>query len=270
MLDSFLTAMRQLSILPLGNKSSPSTSRQCDSLALYPLAGLALAVGPGLLLILAILVGFPPALAAALVIAALAVQTGLRHLSDLGRTANAMLSSRPALGSLEVLREKCSGSIGSCGATLILLLKFTALSALLGKNGNFSQAVPAFLLACAAGRWSAVIVACHCPYARPEGGEDEGLISCAGNREIRWALALMLGVFGVCLLLLLLGLQPFTDSFARMVLSITGASATALFAAAWFSRKLGGATRECLGATIEVCETLTLVLMTVGIFGSNS
>jgi adenosylcobinamide-GDP ribazoletransferase len=256
MLGSFFAALRRLSVLPLGDRPASDEGREEDAIALYPLAGLAVGVLPALGLLLGIF-GLRSPLPEVLAVVALAVVTGLRHLGELGRTAEGMVSDRPALGALEVMRDARTGAIGSAAVVLVLLVKCAALVSLNVKlGGSIVGLMLAVLLAACIARWAAVMMAYYSEYARPEGGTDEPLIAGAGRREIGWALVF---TAGAVLLLSLLGLG--TLGFFRGVLALAGCTLAAWFAAIYFSRRFGGVTGECLGAVIEAAEVLALVLI---------
>jgi cobalamin synthase len=267
MFSSFLAALRRLSIYPLGERSPEGIEgRESEVLALYPLAGLAVGAAPALVLIVAGLLGLQSPLAEMLAVAALAAVTGFRHLGELGRTVEGAISDRPALGALELMRDPRAGAAGAAAGTLVILAKFAALSALrvelAGSRSDLSGStvglVIAVLLAGCVARWAAVMLACESEYARPEGGEDEGLISRTGGRESRWALA-----FTVAAVVVLIAVGFRSLGFLRIVAALAGVSLMAWLAALYCARRFGGATGECMGAVIELAEVLALVLMSV-------
>ncbi len=255
MISSFFYALRRLSVLPIGERSSLSEGREGDALAFFPVAGLAVALFPAAMLVLAGRVFMSP-LPEALAVAALAAVTGAVHLSGLGRTTEAVLSGKPPLGALEVMREARSGMRGTAAVTLLLLVKFAALAALGAElGGSAAGPVLGLILAVCLARWAAVVLAVRSDYARPEGGGDEALIVRAGRRELRWSLApVVVAVLALGLLMGALGLW-------RAMLAMAGCALFAWAAALCFSRRLGGVTGECLGAVIEISEVLALVLM---------
>jgi len=262
MIRSMLMALRSLSVLPVGDDQGSIEGREGEVLAFYPLAGLAVGVLPALASILMI----QPPLPEALAVLVLAGVTGLRHLCQLGRTTEALVCGRPALGALEVMREPKAGVAGAAAVTLVLLVKFAALMSLRVELSGISSRLTfgataglllAVLLATSIARWAAVMVACYSDYARPEGGPDEPLIAGVGPRETRWALA---ATVSCTMLLCLLGWVGGLG-LSRGLIALFGCSAFAWMAAAWFTRRFNGSTGECLGAVIETCEALALVLM---------
>lgn len=258
MISSFFYALRRLSVLPVGERPPPPEGREGDAVALFPVAGLAVALFPAAVLVLAGLIFVPP-LPEALAVAALAAVTGAVHLAGLGRTVEAVLSGKPPLGALEVMREARAGAWGAAVVTLLLLVKFSALAALGAElGGSAAGQVLGLVLAVCLARWAAVVLAVRSDYARPEGGEDEALIAYAGGRELNWSLA------PVVVVVLVLGtLMSWPVGLWRAILAMAGCALLAWGAALYFSRRLGGATGECLGAVIELAEVLALVLMCV-------
>jgi len=78
-----------------------------------------------------------------------------------------MLSPRPALGALEVMREPRVGAAGASAVVLVLLVKYAALAALRGELGESTVGlVLALLLVGCLGRWAAVVLAAYSEYAR--------------------------------------------------------------------------------------------------------
>ncbi len=258
MLTSFLGALRRLSVLPVGEAPAESTNREAEELVFFPIAGLAVGVLPALSLVAFGLLGLPSPLPEALAVVALAIVTGLRPLSELGRTAEALASRRPALGALEVMRDTRVGAVGSAAIALLLLTKYAALVSLRSELGGSTVGlVLALLLATCIARWCAVVLASYSEYARPEGGADEALISAAGRREVWWAMILAVGS---TLVLCVLGwFGPL--GFLRGVLALAGCSLFAWFASLYVLRRFGGATGEALGGAVEIAEVLALALM---------
>lgn len=249
MISSFLSALRHLSVLPLGGERRPSAGREGDAAAFFPAAGLALALCPAAVLVLAARVlALPRPLPEALAVAALAAVTGGRHLAGLAAAVDAALSKRPALGALEAMREARAGAAGTAAVVLALMVKFAALQAL----GSPARQAVALLLAVPLARFAAVAVAARSDYARPDAGEDEWLVSCCGGRELRWAMMLLAPV------VLILG---WAAGPLQTVLAAAGCLLLAWSAAAWFARRFGGATGECIDAVVEAAEVLALVLL---------
>jgi adenosylcobinamide-GDP ribazoletransferase len=261
MITSFLAAMRRLSVLPLGERPAEPEGQEGDAVALYPLAGLAVGAVPALALVACRLIGLRPPLPEALAVSALALVTGMRHLGELGRTTEAMLSPRPALGALEAMREARLGAAGTSAVVLVLLVKYAALAALRGELGESTVGlVLALLLVGCLGRWAAVVLATYSEYARPEGGGDEAVFATAGSREVRWGLAF---AAAAVVALGILGFQTVGVFRALLTgaLALAAVSVFAWLAAVYFSRRFGGATGECMGAVIEVAEALVLVMV---------
>jgi adenosylcobinamide-GDP ribazoletransferase len=260
MLSSFFGALRRLSVLPLGQRPPESSGRENEELALFPVVGLAVGAVPALALVVCGLLGLSSPLPEVVALAVLAAVTGLRHLGELGRTGEALLCGKPALGALEVMRDTRVGAVGSALVVLVLLGKYAVLVSLrVELGGSTLGLVLAVMLAAGIARWCAVVLASYSDYARPEGGPDEPLIAAAGRREACWALV-MIVVIVLGLSLLALG-TPL--GFLRGVLALAGCSLFAWFASIYCSRRFGGVTGECLGALVEVTEVLALMLMCV-------
>jgi adenosylcobinamide-GDP ribazoletransferase len=123
---------------------------------------------------------------------------------------------------------------------LVLLLKWSALSALL----SVATLWP-LLLAPVAGRGAALLLLVTTPYVR-SGGIARDMLPRLQTRHALWvcaAVILLLGLFGLWLPLCLL---------------LAGAGLRLLML-----RRLGGTTGDTAGASIELIETLLLVLAVI-------
>jgi adenosylcobinamide-GDP ribazoletransferase len=234
-------ALAFLTRLPLARKIELGGSDIARSAPLFPLVGAAIgaAVGGG-----AILAGeaLPPLAAAVLALAVGALLTGALHLDALADTADA-LAGGSRERALEIMRDPRIGAYGAIALALDLLLKAAALSALVERDDAFLPLVAAAALA----RATAVPLACLLPYARPHRGVG-GVLS----GRVSVPMAIGTAMLAAALALLLLGWRG-----AAIVAAVT---AVTLALGLGYRRWLGGVTGDTLGATVEITETLVLLV----------
>jgi len=167
--------------------------------------------------------------------------TGGLHLDGLADSADGWMGG---LGSrertLEIMKDSHLGASGALVLILVLLLKWSALAALLS-----TATLWPLLLAPVAGRGAALLLLVTTPYARPDGIACE-MLPLLQRRHAFWVCAvviLLLGLFSLWLPLYLL---------------LVGAGLRWLML-----RRLGGTTGDTAGASIELVETLLLVLAVI-------
>lgn len=183
----------------------------------------------------------PPAPVDVLVVVALVVVTGALHLDGLADAADGLLGGRTPGQRLEIMRDVHAGTYGVVAIVCVLALKWAGLAAL-----PASVRVEALLLAPCLARF-AVVVAATLPYARPEGAG-------ASFRRQAWPWGVAVsGVMAAIASGALLGVGCATVvAFATAVPLALG----------WLAlRAAGGVTGDVFGATIEVTEALTLLLI---------
>ncbi|MEV4472752.1 adenosylcobinamide-GDP ribazoletransferase [Nonomuraea sp. NPDC049504] len=144
-------------------------------------AGRAMALAPGVGLVLGLAGGLPlvlfgerPLLAAALALALLALLTRALHLDGLADLADGLGSAKPADQALDIMKKSDIGPFGVVALVFTLLVQVTALVSV-SPPGDASHSAPyaryaALVTACLAGRL-ALTWACRAgvPAARPDG-----------------------------------------------------------------------------------------------------
>lgn len=182
---------------------------------------------------------WPPAVAAAIVVAADLAVTGMLHLDGLVDSADGLLGHLPEERRLAVMSEPTVGAFGVAAAGAVLLLRFAALA---------SMAPHAALTA---GLWCGsrtvmAVAARSVPYARPA-----GLVSAFTGGDWRPVAAYGVGaafVFGA-------GARGLAGAAAVAVALVAGGLVVAGGRA-----RLGGCTGDVLGAAGIVAETAGLVV----------
>lgn len=186
----------------------------------------------------------PPLAGAVLAVAATAMTTGAFHEDGLADTCDA-LGPHSREKALEVMRDSRIGTFGAVALWAVLTLKVAALSAL-SPHSFWPVLVAAHILA----RWSPLPLALWLPDARGAKGLGAGFASLINRRGLLAATVLM-----IAFLLALIGLP-------RSFWLLGGTLALLLLTARFYRRRFGGVTGDCLGATNQLVEALTLLLAT--------
>ncbi|WP_236203288.1 adenosylcobinamide-GDP ribazoletransferase [Pseudomonas protegens] len=235
----FWIALQFLSSLPVRLPGMPRPEELGRSLLFYPLVGLLFGV---LLWVLnAMLGGVPLLLHAALLLTAWVLLSGGLHLDGLADSADAWLGGfGDRERTLSIMKDPRSGPIAVVTLVLVLLLKFTALVALIEQQQGF-----ALLLAPLIGRGALLGLFLCTPYVRA-GGLGQSLADHLPRVAGRQVLGLSV------LACLLLG--GYSGLWAVLL-------ATVLFF--WLRqvmmRRLGGTTGDTAGAVLELLETAVLL-----------
>ncbi|HET6964232.1 MAG TPA: adenosylcobinamide-GDP ribazoletransferase [Acidimicrobiales bacterium] len=184
--------------------------------------------------------GFPPLVAAALVVGADLAVTGMLHLDGVVDAADGLLPPLDPARRLEVMAAPDAGAFGVGAAAILLILRWAALTAIR----------PGILLL--GGLWClsrtfAAAVARTQPYARPGGGLPDAFAGPA-----RWAVTVA-GLAGGAALVAGWKVGPGLAAAGSGL--VAGAGVVALA-----RRRIGGYTGDVLGAGVFVAETMGLVV----------
>ncbi len=232
-------ALGFLTVIPAMPREEVPPARWGAALGMFPLVGAliggaVLAVRAG-----ALVVGFSPALAAALALTAGTMLTGGLHLDGLMDAADGLLGGATPEQRLTIMRDERVGAFGVLAGGLTLLLKFAALQ---------HAAPEGVVLAAVWGRAVMAVAVVGFPYARPTG------LGAWWKQHARprhaWA---AVGVAG--LLTLAAGWKGLLAGLAVACL--------AWGTARWMLRRVPGLTGDLYGALGELSETLALILWTV-------
>lgn len=226
-------------LTPLGGPATPSPA----VLAWFPTVGAALGLALGGVWWAAAEI-WPPAVAAAVVVVADLVLTGMLHLDGLVDTADGLLPHLGRERRLEVMADPRAGAFGVGAAGAVLLVRWVTLSAL---------APSALLLG---GLWCAsrsamALTTTIVPYARPSGLASAFV--APGPRRRPTDVAVALGLAGA---VVLGALGRGRGGAAAVVALILVAAAVVAVA----RHRLGGFTGDVLGAAGMVGETAGLLV----------
>ena len=225
-----LAAIQFLTLIPAPSSAPPARA------AIYvPLVGALLGLGAGAIRVYTPL---PPAISALLALAFLVFVTGALHEDGLADVADAFRAGRSPDRILAILKDSRIGVYGAVALVLTLLLRWQAIEHL------DTLAIPALFAACSASRGAMVVLAA---VSRPL-GDGLGKAFCLGLRKP-----------DVVIVAIETAALPFIGGpvFGAVALA---ANALAIVAArAYFHRRAGGITGDCLGAMCQVSEILTLL-----------
>ena len=242
MLKSLRLAISFLTIFPVYQERAESQELG-RSVSYYPLVGLLLgALVAGLCYGLHRL-GLTLA-GDGLVVVALVVLTGGLHMDGLMDTADGLFSGRNLEQKLAIMKDSRVGAMGVMAFATVLLLKTVFLYEL-----SMGLKLTALILAPAAGRWAMVYGIIRFPYARQEG--LGGSLAQAGRCQLAVATLILLAAA-----LWLAG--PAGLGIAAFVL--LGTLATTRF----ISKCIGGMTGDTYGATGELIEVWTILIILIG------
>lgn len=211
------------------------------SVLFFPAVGLALGAacaGVGWLH----LAGFlPAAIAAALVVVLLALVTGGLHLDGLADLFDGLAGGRGERDrTLRIMRDSRVGAAGALALLLVVVLQLAAIRELLDHRELLGLlAFPAIA------RFSVIPQLAFFPYARPTGlgrvfHGRVAVTPLAAESILLVAWSLRLG--------------------HGLLVQIATALAVSLAVGFWLTRRLGGLTGDVYGATISLCETVTLLV----------
>ena len=238
LLLSPLTALELLTLVPVRRARLLDDASFGVSQAWFPAVGLALGAalaGAGALLYDALGAG----VTGWLLVAMLVLVTGGLHVDGLGDTADGLWGGRTREERLRIMRDGSVGALGAATIFLVLGLKATSLGTLDDLRWQ------TLVLAPCLGRWASVVSIAAFPYARQEG-------LGRAFHDVSWPAPAVVATTTTLLATLVL-LGP-----AGLLLMVL-AGATALVCGSLVSRALGGLTGDVYGATVEICEALTLL-----------
>ena len=239
-MQPFLIALQFLSCLPVRLNGMPAPEVVGRSLLHYPLVGLLMG---GVLWITSLVLSEAVVpLQAALLLAAWVMMTGGLHLDGLADSADAWLGGfGDRERTLTIMKDPRSGPIAVVTLVLLLLLKFSAIWALVAQDQRM-----ALLFAPLLGRSALLGLFMSTPYVRP-GGLGQALAEHLPRASVRsvlivvTVLCLALGTAGWLALAVTLGIGVFVRR--AMV------------------RRIGGTTGDTAGALLELVECGVLVVL---------
>src|SRR5262245_56363083 len=234
MIASFLAAVQFLTIIPVVRAvSAPGAA------FFFPLVGACLGAGTGAVYSAAMRM-FPPSVASLFALLFLVTVTGGLHEDGLADVFDAFRAGRSPERIHSILKDSRIGTFGALALLITFLLRWQSI-ALLG-----SGAVPALAAAVGASRGTMVAFA----YISEPAGEGLGKAFCLGLRPI---VALAAALQSAAL--------PFLRGPKAGSAALIGNTLAIFAARAYFHRRIGGITGDCLGAVCQISETLLLLIL---------
>ncbi len=239
---SFLIAMTFLTRVRVPWPSAVVNQSPRWALAFFPLIGMFLGVFALLCFRLASAV-VSPLVAATMTVALTAIATGALHEDGLADAADGFGGGWNKEQTLAIMRDSRIGSFGTLALLFATLLKV----------GSLSAANPESIAAILIGghvlaRWSSLPLMHVLSYARAGVGIESHLGLAATRRVV------VVGTMVAATVLLLLGVRS---------VAVAAAAAVAIVIATghYYSRRVGGYTGDCLGATNQLVECAVFVII---------
>ena len=218
----------------------------------FPLVGLLVGAAGALSLCIADAV-WPGGVAVALSMLVTVVLTGAFHEDGLADAADGFGGGFEPDRVLTIMQDSRIGTYGAIALALALLIKFSALVALVERHPGL--AAVALVIAHAGSRAAALSVMVWLPYARTTGAAKAKPVA-EGITDREWRIGAAIAL----LPLLLAGwLAPLTLLQGAAV--VLAALAVAWLAARYFRRRIGGYTGDCLGATQQLAEIVIYLVL---------
>lgn len=243
MLRSFLIALQFLTSLPVRIGGLLENKEIGRSALYFPLVGLL--IGALLAALFWLLKGVDPLLAAALLLTAWVLITGVLHLDGLADSADAWVGGQGnRKKTLALMKDPCCGTAAVVALVLLVMLKTIALSELLEAE-NWQ----ALLLTPLLGRSAILLLFLTTDYVRPNG------LGCYLSKYLprkTSALVVLLSLIFPCAVM---GINAFWLLLTLACLFIT--------LRGMMFRRIAGTTGDTAGALLVVTETVTLITFVV-------
>lgn len=234
------SAIAFLTVIPVGDASGDAGERL--GRAYFPAVGALLGFAAGIVL-LVVSAFITPLVGAAAALAVLALVTGGLHLDGLADTADGLFGGRDREQRLEIMRDPRVGSFGAIALVLVLLMDVGALASI-----TPARAFLSLVVAGALSRWAMLWLVALLPYARPQG---LGIAAAGGHRVFDLVLGSVLAALA-CVL-----------DWRNAVIGVLLVAIVATGVAAFAKKRIGGATGDVYGATVEICQLAVFVAFAV-------
>ena len=216
---------------------------------MLPLAGVVIALPAALVLLLASEIGLSPGLVAGFTLAASVLTTGAFHEDGLADTADGFGGGSTIDRKLEIMRDSRIGSYGGVALVLSLLLRWSALVAMLGQSAPVAAA--SWMALAGTTRVLALMPLALLPAARSDGAAYAAARPGSASLAVACALALLIFTIACGA-----GVAPLRASLA-VVMGLAGCVAVT-----WLSaRQIRGQTGDVAGAAQQVAEILGLSML---------
>lgn len=255
-INRFFAAFQFLTVIPVpsfcGKISEKDVGKSC---VFFPLVGLL----QGMLLVLfyrLFMDVFPVEITAGLLITALVISNGGFHLDGLSDTFDALASRKSRERALEIMKDGTAGPIGVASVVLALLLKYLALTSVLGIS-EMPFYLP-LLLFPVQSRWVMVAAMYLGKSARKDG---LGKIFIENTGVAEFLISLLLAAGTTVIIFIAAGrLHPYSINGAPALIPVSCVYGFGILAVWFFRRRFFGLTGDNLGAINEISEVLFLLI----------
>ena len=245
-MNSFLGAVVFLTRIPVSRFYDFQRDSYSRSVIYFPIVGMFVGMAGGIVLTVGHLV-LPALIAVLLCMAATVAMTGGIHEDGLADAADGLFGGENASRSLEIMKDSRLGTFGALALWFSLTAKFLLLYTLLERSVWLAFA--AMVTAHALGRAACVALLYFYPYVRVGESKSKPFGNSVTRRQLWPALA-----FPVLLAFALMGQVAAACILAAVL--VTG------LAGAYFKRKIGGVTGDCLGAANQLVELASYLALT--------
>ena len=233
--------------LPVGSGDKLTDFR--TSAAAWPLAGGVIVLVPAIVLWLALGLGLPSLIAAALALGLAVAITGGLHEDGLADTADGFGGGETKERKLEIMRDSRLGSFGAMALIFSIMIRTMALAMLSGEPGRGVIALFAITMA------SRTLALWHWHALEP--ARAEGLAVAAGQPDWRaLSIAVGLGLVGFIALLITFGSAAIVAAAAAIVMIFLFTRLS--------DHQIGGHTGDTIGASQQIAEAALLAGLTAG------
>lgn len=207
----------------------------------WPVAGAVIGALAATATTAALALSLPAGVAAGIALVTAALLTGGLHEDGLADTADGLMGGQTKERRLEIMKDSRIGSYGTLALLLITLIRWSALTALVGAGHHW----PALIAAGALSRAPMAVLIATLPNARGTG------LSHLTGRPPRSATLAALGIAAAIALL--------ATGLTLVPMALAAAATTALLARAAI-KGIGGQTGDILGASQQLAEAAALAL----------
>jgi adenosylcobinamide-GDP ribazoletransferase len=260
---AIVAAFTFLTRIPLLHRIPHDATDLTGAAPYFPLVGLVVGAGGGLVLMAGLRV-WSPVLAVIASVAATVLLTGAFHEDALADAFDGFGGGWNAGQVLDIMKDSRVGSYALVGVTLILAAKIAALAAIVmpapvasGAIVAGGPAVRALVAGHVLGRWSSVPLIRYNAYVRPQAlverpGLGRPFVSSVTTTQLVAATA-------IAVILTILALRT------RAIAALLACVFVTAFAARYFRQRIGGITGDALGAANQMVELAVYLVAAAGV-----
>jgi adenosylcobinamide-GDP ribazoletransferase len=191
---------------------------------------------------------FPPAVSVGLMIAASLMVTGAFHEDGFADACDGFGGGTTPERILSIMQDSRVGAYGAIGIAMMLGLKWATLLMLPG------AAIPLVVIgAHTMSRWCSTGLIWALRYVRSDSnGKSKPLANSLSGLD--WVLSGAIGALALAIMMLVTDVPLNSPTCKALPAAMLAAGAAACLTAAYFKRRIGGYTGDCLGATQQLSE----------------